>query len=291
MDRPDMMRRVIARIAALSLLWCLLTGAGGGVESGRPVDSIAGPWSAVDLAARDAVAAGEVPGVVVLVGQGDRELYARATGSRALVPRVEPMTLDTVFDVASLTKVVATTPSILKLWEQGRIDLDAPLGRYLTEFVGPAFREVTIRRLLIHASGLAALPRGEAMARRFPGAAAVQARAGLATEPGTAFVYSDTGFIMLAEVVRRVSGQPLDRYAEKHFYGPLGMRATAFRPPASWRARIAPTESVDGGPPLRGVVHDGNARLLGGVAGHAGLFSTAGDLSRFCRMLLAGGAL
>src|SRR5262245_19112311 len=290
MDRADIMSRAIARIGALSLLGSLLAGAGGVVET-RPVDSAGAPWAAVDLAASDAVTAGDVPGVVVLVGQGDRVVYARATGSRALVPSVEPMTLDTVFDVASLTKVVATMPSILKLWEQGRIDLGAPLGRYLTEFAGPGFREVTIRRLLIHASGLADLPQREAMGRRFPGAAALQARAGLATAPGTTFVYSDTGFILLAEVVRRVSGEPLDRYAEKHFYAPLGMRSTAFRPPASWRPRIAPTEAVDGGPPLRGVVHDGNARLLGGVAGHAGLFSTAEDLSRFCRMLLAGGAV
>ena len=188
------------------------------------------------------------------------------------------MTIDTVFDVASLTKVVATMPAVLALWEEGRVDLDAPLGRYLKEFAGPGFREVTIRRLLTHSSGLSDLPRREAMARGFPAAAALQAAAGLASAPGSTFVYSDVGFILLAEVVRRVSGEPLDRYVQKRFYGPLGMRSTTFRPPVAWRPRIAPTETIDGGPPLRGVVHDGNARLLSGVAGHAGLFSTADDL-------------
>ena len=127
------------------------------------------------------------------------------------------------------------------------------------------------------------------MARGFPEAAALQAQAGLASAPGSTFLYSDTGFILLGELVRRVSGEPLDRFAQKRFYAPLGMRDTAFAPPAAWRKRIAPTEVVDDGPPLRGVVHDGNARLLHGIAGHAGVFSTASDLSRFCRMLLAGG--
>jgi CubicO group peptidase (beta-lactamase class C family) len=247
--------------------------------------------SALDAAARDAVAVGDVPGTVVVVGQGDRVMYRHATGSRALVPAVESMSPDTVFDVASLTKVVATMPAILALWEEGRIDLDALLGRYLKEFSTPAFREVTIRRLLTHSSGLSDLPRREAMVRGFPEAAALQAKAGLAAAPGSTFVYSDIGFILLGEVVRRVSGEPLDRYVQKRFYGPLGMRSTTFRPPAAWRPRIAPTEKIDAGPPLRGVVHDGNARLLSGVAGHAGLFSTADDLSRFSRMILDGGTL
>jgi len=248
-------------------------------------------WAEVDAAARSAVAAGEVPGAVILVGQGDRVLYRKSVGSRALVPAPEPMSVDTIFDVASLTKVVATTPAVLMLWEQGRVDLDAPLGRYLREFDSPAFQGVTVRRVLMHSAGLPDLPSHEAMARRFPVAARLQARAGLATTPGTTFLYSDTGFILLAEMVRRVSGQPLDRFVQTRLYTPLGMRHTTFKPPASWRPRIAPTEIVDRDGPLRGVVHDGNARLLGGVAGHAGLFSTADDLARYCRMLLQGGTL
>jgi len=249
------------------------------------------PWTQVDEAARDAVGAGEIPGAVILVGQRDQVLYRKAMGSRAIVPSIESMTLDTIFDVASLTKVVATTPAVLALWEQGRVELDAPVGRYLREFTGPAWSDVTVRRLLTHSAGLPDLPSREAMTRGFPEAARFLAGAGLAAAPGSAFLYSDTGFILLAELVRRVSGEPLDRFMHRRFYAPLGMRDTAFNPPEWWRRRIAPTEYANGGAPLRGVVHDGNARLLGGVAGHAGLFSTADDLARFCRMLLNGGAL
>jgi uncharacterized protein YbbC (DUF1343 family)/CubicO group peptidase (beta-lactamase class C family) len=252
---------------------------------------MAATWAEVDAAARGAVAAGQVPGAVILVGQGERVLYRKSFGSRALVPTQEPMTTDTIFDLASLTKVVATTPAILLLREQHRLRLDAPLGLYLKEFDTPAFKGVTIRRLLTHSAGFPDVPSREAMAVRFPAAARLQARAGLAVAPGTTFMYSDTGFILLAEVVRRVSGEPLDRFVQRRFYTPLGMRSTRFRPPQSWRPRIAPTEFANGGAPLRGVVHDGNARLLGGVAGHAGVFSTADDLSRFCRMLLQGGML
>ncbi len=248
-------------------------------------------WAELDAAARAVVAAGQVPGAVILVGQGERVLYRKSFGSRALVPASEPMTTDTIFDLASLTKVVATTPAVLLLREQHRVDLDAPLGRYLKEFNTPAFQDVTVRRLLTHSAGLPDLPSREAMARRFPAAAQLQARAALVATPGTTFLYSDTGFILLAELVRRVSGEPLDRFVQKRFYAPLGMRHTTFRPPESWRLRIAPTEFVNGGAPLRGVVHDGNARLLGGVAGHAGLFWTADDLARFCRMLLQRGTL
>ncbi len=274
---------------ALALVLLLVSVAGSENVPSEPFPD--STWRALDAAARDAVAAGEVPGTVILVGSGDRVLYRRATGSRALLPSAEPMTVDTVFDVASLTKVLATMPAVLALADDGRVDLDAPLGRYLKEFAGPAFREVTVRRLLTHSSGFSDMPRREAMARGFPEAAALQARAGLAFAPGTTFLYSDTGFILLGELVRRVSGEPLDRFTQKRFYGPLGMRSTTFRPPAAWRSRIAPTEIVDGGPPLRGVVHDPNGRLLGGVAGHAGLFSTADDVGRFCRMLLDGGVL
>src|SRR5258705_1959763 len=135
------------------------------------------------------------------------------------------------------------------------------------------------------------LPSREAMTKGFPEAARIQARAGLAVPPGSTFFYSDTGFILLGELVRRVRGEPLDTFARKQFYAPLGMRDTAFDPPAAWRKRIASTEAVNNQGPLRGVVHDGNARLLHGIAGHAGVFSTASDLSRFCRMLLAGGQL
>jgi uncharacterized protein YbbC (DUF1343 family)/CubicO group peptidase (beta-lactamase class C family) len=245
----------------------------------------------VDEAVRDAVASSEIPGAVLVVGQGEQILHRKVLGWRATAPTPELMTADTIFDIASLTKVIATTPSVLRLWEMGKIDLNAPLGRYLKEFDSAAFQDVTVMRLLTHSAGMNDLPSREAMAKGFPEAARIQSRAGLAVPPGSTFLYSDTGFILLGELVRRVSGEPLDTFARKQFYAPLGMRDTAFDPPAAWRKRIAPTEAVNNQGPLRGVVHDGNARLLHGVAGHAGVFSTASDLSRFCRMLLAGGQL
>jgi uncharacterized protein YbbC (DUF1343 family)/CubicO group peptidase (beta-lactamase class C family) len=246
--------------------------------------------SALDDAARDAFNAGEVPGAVILVGQGDRVLYRKAFGMRSLVPRPDPLTLDTVYDVASLTKVLATLPAVLALVDDGKVSLDAPLGRYLHEFGGPAFREVTVRRVLTHSAGFPDLPSPAAIPQGFPEAARLLARADLRYSPGSTFHYSDTGFILLGELVRRVSGEPLDQFMRKRFYGPLGMKDSTFRPPAEWKPRLAPTEVLGSGM-LRGVVHDGNARLLGGVAGHAGLFSTADDVARFCRMLLRGGEL
>ena len=246
---------------------------------------------AVDEAVRDAVASSEIPGGVLVVGQGDQILHRKVLGWRATVPQPELMTADTIFDIASLTKVIATTPSVLRLSEMGKVDLNAPLGRYLKEFDSAAFQDVTVMRLLTHSAGMNDLPSREAMAKGFPEAARIQARAGLAVAPGSTFLYSDTGFILLGELVRRVSGEPLDTFARKQFFAPLGMRDTAFAPPAAWRKRIAPTEAVNNQGPLRGVVHDGNARMLHGIAGHAGMFSTASDLTRFCRMLLAGGQL
>lgn len=273
---------------AVALVTALVISAPASV-SAQPVPTT---WhQTVDEAVRDAVAASEIPGAVLVVGQGDQILHRKVLGWRATVPRPELMTADTIFDVASLTKVMATTPAVLRLWEMGKLDLNAPLGRYLKEFDGPAFQDVTVIRVLTHSAGLNDLPSRDAMAKGFPEAARLQARAGLAVTPGTTFLYSDTGFILLGELVRRVSGQPLDTFMRKQFYAPLGMRDTAFAPPASWRKRIAPTEVVNSQGPLRGVVHDGNGRLLDGVAGHAGLFSTASDLGRFCRMLLAGGQL
>src|SRR6266513_1475987 len=235
-------------------------------------------FSAVDEAATDAVVSGEIPGVVVLVGRGDDILLHRAWGFRRLVPEPAAMTRDTIFDIASLTKPVGTTLAVLSLVERGAIKLDAPLGRYLKEFRGAPYAEITIRRILTHSAGFPAYPPNSAVAGGFPGAARALARIPLDYPPGSAFQYSDTGFILLAEVVRRVSGHP------------LGLRATSFHPPASVRDRIAPTEYANGHF-LQGEVNDPRARLLGGVAGNAGMFSTSADLPRSCRMLLQGGTL
>ena len=270
-----MLRRAAALLAAFLLL---------------PVAAAAQSldWSDLDRVVLESVAGGDTPGSVILVGQANRVLYRKALGSRAVTPAVEPMTTDTIFDIASLTKVVATAPAILALVDDRKLDLDAPLGRYLKEFHGPQLAWLTVRRVLTHTGGFADLPSSEAIAKGFPDGMRLLA-AGLSEPSPTApFRYSDTGFIVLAELVRRVSGSPLDRFTRKRFYQPLGMRGTTFNPPASWRPRIAPTEFFQG-QMLRGVVHDPRARQLHGVAGHAGLFSTADDLGRFCRMLLDDG--
>jgi uncharacterized protein YbbC (DUF1343 family)/CubicO group peptidase (beta-lactamase class C family) len=246
----------------------------------RPAD-----FSSVDRAAQEAVAAGEIPGAVILVGQGDRVLYRKAFGWRRLVPEREPMTEDTIFDLASLTKVVATTSAVMLLWEQGKLKLDAPIGRYLREFRSPTWEALTVHRLLTHTGGLPPLPPTSVIRRGFPKAAEGLARLQLQSEPGAVFRYSDTGFILLGELVRRVSGQPLDRFLSQRLFTPLGMRETTFHPDPSFSSRVAPTEMVRDRL-LHGEVHDENARFLGGVAGHAGLFSTADDLARFCRLLV-----
>jgi uncharacterized protein YbbC (DUF1343 family)/CubicO group peptidase (beta-lactamase class C family) len=247
-------------------------------------------FSGVDAAATDAVASGDIPGVVVLVGRDDEVLLHRAWGSRAVVPGPLPMLPDTIFDIASLTKPLGTTLAVMSLVERGRIDLDVPLGRYLREFRAASFSQVTIRRILTHTAGLPAIPATRALAGGFPRAARVLASKALDYTPGGGFQYSDTGFILLAEVVRRVSGEPLDRYLDRIVFDPLGLRDTRFRPNSAVAARVAPTEFWEGRL-LQGRVHDPRARLLGGVAGHAGMFSTAPDLARLCRMLLHQGRL
>jgi uncharacterized protein YbbC (DUF1343 family)/CubicO group peptidase (beta-lactamase class C family) len=254
---------------------------------------------AIEALVREAIAEKKLPGAVVLVGRGDRILYQKAIGNRALVPSAEPMTLDTIFDLASLTKVVATTTSVMMLVEQGRIRLSDRVSSYIPGFERYGKADITIRHLLTHVSGLR--PDVD-LADLWMG---YETAIGLAVDevptsrPGERFVYSDINFFLLGDIVQRVSGLPLDRFAREHIFEPLGMKDTTFNPPASLASRIAPTESCTqygwpcqgpGMVMLRGVVHDPTARRMGGVAGHAGLFSTAADLATFCRMLLGGGA-
>ncbi|MEO8430711.1 MAG: serine hydrolase [Acidobacteriota bacterium] len=243
----------------------------------------------------EAIAAHELPGAVVLVGRGSRTELRQAFGSRAVAPATEPMTVETIFDVASLTKVVATAPSVMILVEEGRIRLADPVTRYIPEFApaGGDRAKVTVEQLLLHRAGfppddpleLYTGSRDEIFARKFAQP--------LTSKPGSEFVYSDVGFEVLGEIVRRVAGEGLDRFSERRIFRPLGMRDTGFRPAGaapSDAARIAPTERREDRW-MRGEVHDPRAWAVGGVAGHAGLFSTADDLARFCRMILAGGAL
>jgi uncharacterized protein YbbC (DUF1343 family)/CubicO group peptidase (beta-lactamase class C family) len=254
----------------------------------------------LDPLVAEAIRQHRLPGAVVLAGRPGGTLYLKAFGQRALAPVPEPMTTGTIFDVASLTKVVATTTSVMILLEQGRLGLDDTVTTYIPELGRYGKNRITIRHLLTHLSGLRA---DFDLALDFEG---TDAALRLAVEevpvaaPGQRFIYSDINFILLGEIVARVSGERLDEFSRTHIFEPLGMRDTTFLPPPELRTRIAPTEACPphgwpcGGPHaimLRGTVHDPTARRMGGVAGHAGLFSTAVDLARFCRMVLNGGTL
>jgi len=245
--------------------------------------------TAVDAIIQQAVADGNIPGAVLIIGHNGKVVYRKAYGSRALEPKREPMTLDTIFDLASLTKVVATTTAVMQLVEQGRVRLNDPVVKYLPEFGPNGKDDITVRQLLTHYSGLEPdldlkTPwEGKDTAYRMAFGETLQ------DPPGSAFVYSDINYIMLGALVEKVSGETLDQYATRHIFAPLKMLHTRFLPPPSWRAKIAPTQYDENDRMLRGVVHDPTARRMGGVAGHAGLFSTADDLAKFAQTLLNGG--
>lgn len=234
------------------------------------------------------IAAGHIPGAVVLIGQRERVLYAQAFGDRVLPPAREAMTLDTVFDLASLTKVVVTTTAVLQLAERGALSLDAPAARYWPAFAAHDKERITIRQLLVHTSGL---PAGLPTSRCRGAAEALRRIADVKpiAQPDGAPHYSDVNFAALGEIVRRVGGSRLDLFAARHILQPLAMSDSGFLPPATKLGRIAPTER-SGGAGRRGVVQDPLAACLDGVAGHAGLFATAADLSRFAQALLTDGA-
>src|SRR5438067_7465688 len=259
----------------------------------------------MDAAIQSSIEKKELPGAVVLVARHGRVVWRKAYGARAVEPQREAMTVDTIFDLASLTKVVTTTTSIMILIEQGKVRLNDSVVRFIPEIKGGGRDAITIEELLTHMTGFAPdfdlrerwIGYDEAIKRLY--------REPLRSQPGTRFVYSDINYIALGEVVHRVSGLMLDEFARRNIFAPLGMRDTGFRPDARLKARIAPTEKrrgqmnylgdtgADAGPEaeqwLRGQVHDPTSFRMGGVAGHAGLFSTAGDLAIFCQMLLSGG--
>ena len=225
----------------------------------------------------------------MIVGHDGQVVYRKAYGHRAIVPRREAMTPETVFDCASLTKVVATTTAIMQLWEQGKFRMSDPVAKYLPAFGQNGKQDITIRQLLVHYSGL---PEDLDLAKRWEGKETGYRMAfEIAPEraPGSSFVYSDINFVVLGALVERLSGESLDEYSAKHVFAPLGMTETRFLPPASWMPRIAPTEEDENHHLLRGVVHDPTARRMEGVAGQAGMFSTADDLARFAQALLDGG--
>jgi CubicO group peptidase (beta-lactamase class C family) len=256
--------------------------------------------NSIDNVVARAIKAGELPGAVVLVARHGQIAYFKAFGNRSVRPKPEPMTVDTIFDLSSLTKVAATTPSIMLLVENGTLRLEDKVKRYLPKFSGGGKDNITLRQLLTHYSGLQ--PDFDLSREWFGYLAALEELWKIKTvsDPGKEFAYSDLNFIALGEIVHAVTGEMLDVFAREHVFVPLDMKDTCFCPSEKMRPRIAPTEtrrstlkylkgqssqaSLD--VMLRGEVHDPTAWLMGGVAGHAGLFSSAQDLAIYAQMLL-----
>jgi uncharacterized protein YbbC (DUF1343 family)/CubicO group peptidase (beta-lactamase class C family) len=234
------------------------------------------------------IAAGNIPGAVILVGHQGKVVYCKAFGNRYVEPCVQPMTVDTIFDLASVTKVVATTTAIMQLVDGGCLNLDKPVAQYWPEFAQSGKGRITLRQLMTHSSGLRADVNPNVSWSRYQGAIAAIAADRPIKPPGTNYHYSDANFIALGEIVRRVSGKTLDVYCTEKIFRPLGLNDTTFRPPPAWQARIVPSDK-HGGKRRWGEVHDPTANRMGGVAGNAGVFSTAGDLAVFAQMLTEGG--
>jgi uncharacterized protein YbbC (DUF1343 family)/CubicO group peptidase (beta-lactamase class C family) len=249
--------------------------------------------AAVDTVIEQAIHDGNIPGAVLIVGHNGQVMYRKAYGSRALEPHREAMTLDTIFDLASLTKVIVTTTAVMQLVERGKVRLNDPVAKYLPEFKQNGKEDITVRQLLTHYSGLEpdmnlkTAWEGKQTAYQMAFAESPE------DPPGSKFSYSDINFIVLGALIEQVSGEALDEYSTRHIFTPLKMTHTRFVPPlarrAGWIEKIAPTQYDENEHMLRGVVHDPTARRMGGVAGHAGLFSTADDLAKFAQALLNGG--
>ena len=245
-----------------------------------------GSQGKIDQLLDAAMTHGLIAGGVVLVGNHRGVLFERAYGKVSGAVDARPMTLDTVFDIASLTKVVATAPSVLKLAEDGKLSLVDPVSRWFPEFDRHGKNDLLLMNLLTHTSGLDDFP----LSSVNPVQSAVEGAAGQKSKGtvGSRFKYADINFILLAETVRKVSGVGLDAFAMDSIFAPLGMKDTTFNPGGDRLSRCSATLSSDNSL-LVGQVQDYVARQFGGVAGHAGLFSTADDLARFCRMILNGG--
>jgi CubicO group peptidase (beta-lactamase class C family) len=286
--------RVLLRAITMTASACIALGTSGCAwlsPHSAPLD--AARFTQIDHAIDRVIGERRMPGAVFHLERAGMA-YQKAFGKYSYEDGAAAVTPATVFDAASLTKIVATAPSVMLLAEDGRIALDAPLVRYLPECAGQGRDPITVRHLLTHTSGL---PAGLPATPAWQGLARALELACSRTPtdaPGTAFRYSDVNYILLGELVRRVSGQPLDRFAKERIFTPLAMRDSGFVPLRSFQAaRIAPTQRLagEGLRLLQGEVHDPTARRMDGVAGSAGLFTTAHDLARFARMLLAGGEL
>jgi len=300
------MARYLRLTIAVHLLVAQAISAQVGSKSSAAIGISLDHLARMDRIIQESIEKKELPGAVVLVGHHGHIVWRKAYGARAVEPQREAMTTDTIFDLASLTKVVATATSVMMLIERGEVRLNDPLVKFIPEMKGAGRDAITIEQLLTHTSGLAPdfdlkerwTGYNEAMNHLY--------REQLRNPPGTRFVYSDLNYIALGEVVHRVSGQMLNEFARQNIFVPLHMRDTGFLPQNSLTARIAPTEKrrgqmsylgdtaanagAEGEQWLRGRVHDPTSFRMGGVAGHAGLFSTADDLAIYCQMILSGGA-
>jgi len=226
-----------------------------------------------------------IPGAVLIVFHHGKVVYRRCYGSRSLEPVQERMTLDTVFDMASLTKPLMTATAVMQLYEQGKLSPNDPVSKYVPDFAANGKQDITIRQLLTHYSGL---PPDISLADPWEGKQEAYTRAFAVKPihpPGVQFVYSDVNFIVLGALVEKISGLTLDEYAQRFIIKPLGLTHTRYLPPVSWKPTIAPTQYDQGGM-LRGIVHDPTSRRMGGVAGHAGLFSTGDDMAVYAQNLL-----
>jgi uncharacterized protein YbbC (DUF1343 family)/CubicO group peptidase (beta-lactamase class C family) len=283
------MRRLHRARCTLLVLACFISSCTKMPPADPPPAFSAPKLEEIDRAVEAEIQEARIPGGVLWI-ERNGAIFQKAYGHKALLPEREPATPDTIFDAASLTKVIATTPAILLLVERGKLQLDAAVATYIPEFKANGKEAVTVRQLLTHTSGLrpglSPSPAWNGQAKAIELACSEK----LLNAPGTVFRYSDINFILLGELVERASGQRLDEFCAAEIYRPLKMSDTSFLPPLEKRSRIAPTEFMEG-EMMHGKVHDPTARRMGGVAGHAGLFTTAHDLARFSRMLLNEGAL
>ena len=275
----------------ITLTAVLTLGKGLPANAPRAVGMSADRLATVDHVVRRGITAGAYPGASVVVGRKGFAVWQKGYGRLAWTPAsAAVIPEESIYDLASLTKVVATTTAAMILYDEGKLDLNAPVQQYLPEFIGEGKDKVTIEHLLTHRSGL---PPGKQLWKtaRTPAEARLQVLEAMLQQPaGQRFNYSDLGADVMGWVVERISGETLDAFTESRIFAPLGMEDTGFRPDGALRTRIAPTEMTPPrGYPVHGEVADESAFALGGIAGHAGLFGTATDLSVFAQMMLNGG--
>ncbi len=282
--------RYVGLLAVVMLVRCCVATEPGRLPLGVPADAglSAEKLQQIDAIVQEGLDQKKVPGCVLLVGRRNKIALLKAYGNKRVEPEPQPMTTDTLFDLASLTKPIATATSVMILVDQGKLKLDEPVATYLPEFVVGGKEKVTVRQLLIHVSGL--IPDNSIKDYDDGVEKALQRVFALKPQnpPGERFAYSDMNFVVLGELIKKLSGKNVHEFSREHIFQPLGMQETSYLPGDELKQRAAPTERRDGKWML-GEVHDPRAFKLGGIAGHAGLFSTAEDLAIYASMMLGRG--